>query len=899
MSRPLYLQRGKGRGRGRGDGHKSNGPDRSLPHEGSKKQPNQATVKGKEQTALQASEERRAQASAIFERTRQIAWENERDGRSSSEEEDNGLDDEKLFSTSLKSYSTLFNDGNGRDESSSGLRRTKNLFNDICKSGALSCLICISSVRQNDAIWHCVGCYSIFHLQCIQKWAKDGASLNSVQMPSLAEAASMTGVTHKEEQHWFCPKCRYEFSVTECPTHYVCFCGKEVDPKFDPWLVPHSCGQTCGRALRPECGHSCVLLCHPGPCPPCPQVVKWKCYCGREAPVMKRCSSRDWSCGKPCGCLLSCGQHHCQQPCHQGRCLTCPRQSKQSCLCGKEIAVRLCADAVWQCSLVCGKIYSCGNHKCEKVCHSDDCGPCPRSLERTCPCGKTRVILPCTEDVSSCGDTCSKKLPCGTHRCMQLCHSGSCGLCRQMVTKTCRCGRKEKKVQCHQEYTCEIKCDRKRDCQRHQCKRKCCDGSCPPCEQPCSRTLNCRNHKCASRCHSGLCYPCIGTVDISCNCGATVLTVSCGRERRTKPPKCKELCRRSPDCHHVARRPHLCHFKKCPPCTQVCNKPLPGCVHHCPMACHDAVKNPSAKRLVVHAPWEKSTEIVDALVALPCPPCNVPVLVVCFGQHQTRSIACIMSKPFSCGCPCDRLLSCSNHKCELECHTVTGVVGRNQAGKECEDCKRFCEKSRPTGCRHNCPLLCHPGDCPLCKERLRLPCHCKSSNLFIECSEWTSAGEEKRKEMLSCLGQCPKQLSCGHRCPIKCHFGSCPSEQQCERKTTIRCTCRRRKKDVPCHEFQTGTAILNCDDKCQEAKKQTAKEKAESVRQKEDEERRHQQQELAEFQRKLEGRRRKRKEVVTTDAVELPWWRRQTGLTVGISVLFVIISLVLYMYTSQ
>ena len=114
MSRPLYLQRGKGRGRGRGDGHKSNGPDRSLPHEGSKKQPNQATVKGKEQTALQASEERRAQASAIFERTRQIAWENERDGRSSSEEEDNGLDDEKLFSTSLKSYSTLFNDGNGK-----------------------------------------------------------------------------------------------------------------------------------------------------------------------------------------------------------------------------------------------------------------------------------------------------------------------------------------------------------------------------------------------------------------------------------------------------------------------------------------------------------------------------------------------------------------------------------------------------------------------------------------------------------------------------------------------------------------------------------------------------------------------------------------------------------------
>lgn len=65
----------------------------------------------------------------------------------------------------------------------------------------------------------------------------------------------------------YSPKCRTEYQQKDCPTKYICFCGKEANPKFDPWLVPHSCGQTCGRNLKPECGHTCLLLCHPGECP--------------------------------------------------------------------------------------------------------------------------------------------------------------------------------------------------------------------------------------------------------------------------------------------------------------------------------------------------------------------------------------------------------------------------------------------------------------------------------------------------------------------------------------------------------------------------------------------------------------------------------------------------------
>lgn len=64
--------------------------------------------------------------------------------------------------------------------------------------------------------------------------------------------------------YFFSPKCRTEYSPSLAPSVYKCFCGKTVDPDDDPWLIPHSCGDTCGKSLKPSCGHKCLLLCHPG-----------------------------------------------------------------------------------------------------------------------------------------------------------------------------------------------------------------------------------------------------------------------------------------------------------------------------------------------------------------------------------------------------------------------------------------------------------------------------------------------------------------------------------------------------------------------------------------------------------------------------------------------------------
>ena len=65
-----------------------------------------------------------------------------------------------------------------------------------------------------------------------------------------------------------------------------------------------------------------------------------------------------------------------------------------------------------------------------------------------------------------------------------------------------------------------------KQCGKHQCKRKCCDGSnisCAVCTELCDKLLPCKNHKCTAPCgHIGSCSPCTVTLINSCACGSTV-----------------------------------------------------------------------------------------------------------------------------------------------------------------------------------------------------------------------------------------------------------------------------------------------------------------------------------------------------------------------------------------
>lgn len=92
---------------------------------------------------------------------------------------------------------------------------------------------------------------------CVQRWSKDTITQKkqALEGPILVKQTKVC---------WCCPKCRFEYGSEDIPSKYLCFCTKTENPKYEPFLVPHSCGEICKKDLVPKCGHQCLLLCHPG-----------------------------------------------------------------------------------------------------------------------------------------------------------------------------------------------------------------------------------------------------------------------------------------------------------------------------------------------------------------------------------------------------------------------------------------------------------------------------------------------------------------------------------------------------------------------------------------------------------------------------------------------------------
>lgn len=255
-------------------------------------------------------------------------------------------------------------------------------------------------------------------------------------------------LTHTSVACRSCPNCQHKLPESEYPSRYRCFCHKVIEPEPDPWLPPHSCGQTCGRQ-RTTCPHACVERCHAGACPPCAQMLRASCYCEKQT-VMKRCGLHQFSCGDVCGRMLPCG-HRCPLICHTGPCPPCGVRVSAACACGRQQRTVACAERVWHCTQPCGALLDCGQHRCALICHDrarTPCGPCELAGPRRCFCGKTSHALACTDPTPSCGDVCERLLPCGVHKCVRRCHEGPCGACDAMVTAACRCGRHRKQQKC-------------------------------------------------------------------------------------------------------------------------------------------------------------------------------------------------------------------------------------------------------------------------------------------------------------------------------------------------------------------------------------------------------------------------------------------------------------------
>jgi len=312
-------------------------------------------------------------------------------------------------------------------------------------SGALSCLICLERIKTSDPTWSCTSlCYAVFHLICIQSWARQASDLSALRASTRLPISSDKAA---ESSTWNCPKCRSDYSRSKIPRNYLCFCGKVENPPNDPWILSHSCGEICNRQLKNNCGHCCLLLCHPGPCPSCPKLVKATCFCGKTTDV-KRCGYKLFSCNNICKKSLDCGIHSCKQICHDGPCPPCNARGVYKCSCGRKVEERECCEREFRCENPCEKLLACGKHVCERGCHFGECGDCPLQGKRACPCGKRLYEgMACDIVVPLCGGTCDKMLSCGFHRCHERCHRGPCiETCRIVVTKLCRCGGMKKEV---------------------------------------------------------------------------------------------------------------------------------------------------------------------------------------------------------------------------------------------------------------------------------------------------------------------------------------------------------------------------------------------------------------------------------------------------------------------
>ena len=537
---------------------------------------------------------------------------------------------------------------------------------DICEriqQNRYDCLICTENIKNEDEIWCCKVCYTIIHFNCISHWASN-------------------------KTNWLCPVCRSEFNKQPKKS---CYCGKSLNgSKFD---FPHSCGNICGKK-RANCPHPCTLKCHPGPCPPCLLQGKLiKCHCGKETKQLKCGETEEtFSCGKPCGKTLKC-KHQCNCICHSGDCPPCEFKKQVRCYCGRHTNEMIsCKDirfdkktkGHYSCGEICGVKLSCGNHFCNKKCHTGQHSKCPYPITlTTCPCGKTEIEprSKCTDPVPCCRNMCDKPLPCG-HTCRKKCHMGECPECSVQVTQECRCGNKKRVVPCSEskkEFECDLVCGELLSCGIHRCERICCpaknkkdDYGIHHCKNTCGKLLSCGKHKCELQCHKGRCGPCRNVLNtpLTCRCGKTVINppVVCG----TLPPLCSFDCTLERPCGHKSIT-HKCHFGPCPRCTELVDKK-------------------------------------------------------CFcGKEILKNIPCYLNGK-SCGNKCNKLMPCGVHRCQKICHD--GPCSED--GK----CGYLCGKKH-SYCQHSCIEPCH-GDTPCptepCKQIAENKCKCGTKKVEVVCN---------------------------------------------------------------------------------------------------------------------------------------------------------------------
>ncbi|XP_055959515.1 NFX1-type zinc finger-containing protein 1-like [Patella vulgata] len=290
--------------------------------------------------------------------------------------------------------------------------------------------------------------------------------------------------------------------------------GIEIGKPGDFQKAPAGgCQKLCNARL--DCGHSCVMSCHP-----------------------LDLEHEEYQCHKPCPKTCS-SNHPCKRKCYQdcGDCTT--RVTKLIPRCGhfEKVSCHMKPED-HKCTQTCMQVLPCG-HLC-----GNQCGfrhQCKKMITKTWPCGHKGEVKCEEKDSAICRLRCDKILACG-HQCRGTCSTCLSGRlhesCKEHCTKTLVCAHNCQSY-CSDCPPCVMKCRNK--CPHSKCTKSC-GELCKPCKEPC--TWACEHHQCtmlcSEPCNRPRCdspckkflkcgHPCIGLCGEPCprycrRCNADVVT---------------------------------------------------------------------------------------------------------------------------------------------------------------------------------------------------------------------------------------------------------------------------------------------------------------------------------------------------------------------------------------
>lgn len=271
-----------------------------------------------------------------------------------------------------------------------------------------------------------------------------------------------------------------------------------------------------------------------------------------------------------------------------------------------------------------------------------------------------------------------------------------------------------------------------------------------------------------------------------CCCGKTSAQVKCSSKTILT---CRNVCDKLLNCgaHNCTK---LCHGGPCDPCAFIIELGM-----YTTLSRHYLFTFTYYLLVLLNLAWvffNSSVIAKDAPVhvILYVYTCIIYITTACHCKSENKSTLCDSSTSrvvaFSCGRPCDKLLSCQNHKCSDNCHVGAcdpcslspEIVLRCPCGqtsvteacrkcnipprKRCLDpipvCGKVCGKSLPcggSGVPHKCSALCHANPtCPTCPLLTNFKCRCGSKTFELSCAQYDPEKEYR------CEKRCTKVCWC-------------------------------------------------------------------------------------------------------------------------------------------